>query len=550
MAHTTLFNDSTISNKRKTDYLLLVLCLTLYSINIYYLSSTDSSPPTWDAAVHLRDTLVFHNIIRNPTQINLDIISEIIDRSEQYPLIRPSGYYPPFAPILTAIIYFFFGTSSKVAVMSNTIFLSILIFSLYNIGITIFSRNVALLASVLILLFPIVLNHSVIYYLDLPLTAMVALSIFVILKSEYFKNTTFSILSGFIFGLGMLTKWTFLFFTIGPLCYSLLAGYYSEDTQRKGSDNFRKYISNIIFFLIVSVFIFVPYYFPILPTLIEETFRYSHGIFHSKQIPLLSLPSLSFYPMALWKHMITPFGFTLFALGITLLSFSKHSYKTLILILTIVPYLIFTLLIENKQPRYMMPWLVPISLIVSYGISEIGNFKIPGRHAKIKTFLIPLALMVFLVFFLLEDLRLSNSIVMHSEEDWKIDEIVSVLERDLKDSNNIQQLRKNPKYLGVIPDHRYINGQTIRYYATRRRLPLNVIKLQNYNGTALEEFIEKFNRYDYIVTKNPSTSVVDSFQKSTDDMHKFFYSHRKHFEHLKTFNEPDGSEVSIFKRRE
>ena len=540
---------STNSPGTLIHYSLLLFFLILYGINIYYLTSIDLEPPKWDEAVHLRDSLVFYNVFSNPSEITPKVVRDIINRSELYPLIRPSGFYPPFTPILTSIFYFFFGTSHKVAIMSNMIFLFILTFSIYKTGNIMFNRTVGLLASVIILLFPIVLSHSVIYYLDLPLTAMVALSIFAILKSEYFKNTTFSILSGLIFGFGMLTKWTFLFFTIGPLCYLLLVGFYSENIQRNGPKNFRKYVSNIIFFVIASVFIFGPYYFPILPTLIEETFRYSHAIFHIKQIPLLSLASVSFYPIALWKDMITPFGFTVFALGIALLSFSKHRYKTFILIWTIVPYLIFTFLIENKQPRYMMPWLVPISLIVSYVISEIGNFKVLGVPAKTKNFLIPLSLIVFLIFFLLENLRLRNSIIMNSEEDWKIEEIVSVLERDLKEGNKIQQLKKNPKFFGVIPDHRYINGQTIRYYATHRRLPLNVIKLQNYEGTSLQEFIEKFDRYDYIITKDIENIVLKSFQASVYEMQEYFYSRVDGFEHLETFHEPDGSEVSIFKRR-
>lgn len=540
------------SEKWLLDYLLLSLVLLLYGINIYYLTSLDFEPPKWDEAVHLRDSLVFFNVLSNPSQITPKVINDIINKSEQYPLLRPSGYYPPFTPMLTSIFYFIFGTSSKVAVMSNMIFLLISVFSIYKIGIILFNRKIALLASVLILLFPIILSNSIVYMLDLPLTAMVALGIFTLIKTNYFKNTRFSIISGIAFGLGILTKWTFLFFILGPLSYSVLNAFYQErslENVTKKPFQLRKTIRNIILFSVASVVTFGPYYFPILPSLIKETIRYSHGVVPHGQVSLLSFASILFYPVALWRDMITSYGLILFTIGTILLFVSRSSYKTFLIIWTFVPYIIFTFIVQIKQPRYMMPWLVPISLIISHGISEFGNFKVLGIPVKIKNYLVSLSLIIFLIFFLIEDLRLRNSIIRNSEEDWKIEEIVSVLERDLKEGDKIKQLTKTPKYLGVIPDHRYINGQTIRYYATLRRLPLNVIKLQNYKGTALQEFVDRFNHFDYLLTKNISNSAITSYQKSIDDMHNFFYSNINQFENLLTINETDGSQISIYKRK-
>ncbi|MGH7902405.1 MAG: ArnT family glycosyltransferase, partial [Thermodesulfobacteriota bacterium] len=260
------------------DYLLLILILLLYGINTYYLTSLDREPPKWDESVHLRDSLVFYNVLSNPFQINLEIIKEIINKSEQYPLLRPSGYYPPFTTMLTSIFYFIFGTSSKIAVMSNMISLLILVFSIYGIGTLFFYRKIGLLASILTLLFPIVLSNSIVYMLDLSLTAMASLGIYTLIRTEYFKNTSFSIISGIVFGLGMLTKWTFLFFLLGPLCYFLIAAFYSENTPDNISKNLLKPISNIILFVFASVCTFGPYYFPILPNLIEETLKYSQGV--------------------------------------------------------------------------------------------------------------------------------------------------------------------------------------------------------------------------------------------------------------------------------
>lgn len=542
-------------NTRKwlTYYLLLLLLVSLYGINIYRLTAADSAPPMWDEAVHLRDSLVFHNVLSNPFQLSLRIVSDIVNQSDQYPLIRPSWYYPPLAPTMTSFLYFIFGTSTKVAVMSNVIFLLILVFSVYGTGALIFNRKVGLLASALILLFPIILKNSVIYMLDLPLTAMVALGVFILLKSDCFKDTKFSTLSGFAFGLGMLTKWTYLFFVIGPLCYLMLKVFYpgsSHGGVLKEPFDLRKSFKNIVLFALVSVVTFGPYYFPILPALIKETLKFSSGTLAHGPDSLLSFASVSFYPVVLWNDMVNTFGFILFIVGIVLLSFSKNSYKNFLLIWILVPYFIFTFVIHNKQPRYMMPWLVPISLVISFFINEIGSIRIFGKPFKLKRYAISLSLILFCILFFRENSQLQNSILDSSKEDWKINEIVTVLEEDINDSKSGNQSNSMPMYVGVIPDHHYINSQTIRYYVTLRRLPLNVIKLQNYEGTAFREFVENFERYDYILTKNSSNIVIASFQESIDKMHEFFYSRIDNFQHLRTFQEPDGSQVSLFKRRQ
>lgn len=535
------------SRRWLTDYLFLLLVLFLYGINIYYLISADFTPPMWDEAVHLRDSLVFHNILTNPSQINLKVIRDIIGKSEKYPLIRPSGYYPPFAPILTSFLYCPFGTSIRVAIMSNIVFLFILVPSVYKIGTLMFNRNTGLLSCALILLFPIVLSHSVVYMPDLPLTSMVAFGVFTLIKSEYFKNTKFSIISGFSFGLGMLTKWTYLFFVLGPIFYLVFKALYSGDWVKEPW-YLRKSLRNIILFVVTSIVTFGPYYFPILPTLIGETFKYSHGALAHGPDSLFSFASVLFYPVALRKDMITPFGLILLIIGMVLLSFSKSGYKTLLFVWTLVPYFIFTFVIQNKAPRYMMPWLVPISLIISFCIGEIASINVLGGSMKFGRYAIFLSLIIFAIFFCREDLKLKNSIISSSKEDWKINEMVSVLEEDMINGKTNHSTHM-PMYVGVIPDHYYINGQTLRYYVTLRELPLNVIKLQDYTGTAFEEFVKKFDRYDYILTKSFSNIEITSFQQSIDDMNKFFYSHIDDFEHLKTFHEPDGSEVSIFKRK-
>ena len=195
----------------------------------------------------------------------------------------------------------------------------------------------------------------------------------------------------------------------------------------------------------------------------------------------------------------------------------------------------------------MMPWLIPISLVISFFIIEVGSIKVLDGRFGLRRYAISLFLILFSILFFRENLQLKRTITDSSKEDWKVEQIVSAVEEDMNGIGRINRYNV-PMYMGVIPDHRYINGQTIRYYATLKMLPLNVIKLQNYEGTAFEEFAQKFDRYDYVLTKNSSNIAITSFQESIDKMNELFYSNIELFELLKTFPEPDGSEVSIYKK--
>ncbi|MEJ2617481.1 MAG: glycosyltransferase family 39 protein, partial [Ignavibacteriaceae bacterium] len=501
--------DIKIAHKKwLIDYVLLILIVIVYGINIYYFTSVYSAPPKWDVAVHLRDSFVFYNILKDPSQISFKVIKDIINKSDLYPLIRPSGYYPPMAPLVTSILYFIFEMSAKTAVMSNIIFLLILVFSIYKIGVLIFDRSTGLVASLLILLFPIILEHSIIYYLDLPLTAFTALAVFVLLKTDFFRNT----------------------FILGPLSYMIFKVFNSY--YRKSESEFKPF-KNIILFIFIVIITFGPYYFPILSQLLKETFKYSHGPLSHGPGYIFSFDSMIFYFTVLWKDMITPYGFILFLSGIIFLLISKNPYQTFLLIWIIIPYLIFTFIIQTKTPRFMMPWLIPVSLLISFSITKISSLKFLNVKLKIEKYVVVLLVLLFFISFLREDFKLRDSVIEASKGNWKLNEIISTLQKDIIRNKSAAQSEKKPIYLGTIPDHYFINGQTIRYYAALKQLPLNVIKLQDYSNSADKKFVQQFDRYDYILTKDKKNIVISSFQKSIDDMDAFFYSRIKNFEKLK-----------------
>lgn len=538
-----------VTEKLWIDYLFLSAVLIISAVNIYYITISDQEPPKWDEAVHLKDSFVYYNIISDPSQLSISVIKEIINKSENYPLIRPSGYYPPLVPIVTSLLYLMFGMSENTAVMSNAVFLLVLVFSVYGIGRILIDRTVGLFASLILLLSPIILQHSVIYYLDLPLTAMSALAVYTLLKTEYFTNTRYSFIAGICFGSGMLTKWTFLFFIAGPLTYLICKSYRLNKEEEKSAVFYsKKSIKNIILYLFAGIITFGPYYFPILSQLITETFKYTSGALSHSDFHVFSFGSAAYYLAALWSEMITPPGFILFIAGMIVLTLSRKQYKIFLLIWTGIPYLI-TFLIQNKTPRYMMPWLVPVSLIIAFFIFEAAKYRIPVSRKNLRNYAAVLTLLLSGIFFLREEIKLRESVIENSKSDWNIPDIISVVEKDISRNKQHSSPPDNLVYLATIPDHHYINGQTIRYYAALKKLPVNVIKLQDYSDTAFNKFVQNFYKYDYILTKSASNIVLASFQESVTKMNEYLNSQMHQFDCIKTFREPDGSEVSIYKRK-
>ncbi|HEY9206172.1 MAG TPA: glycosyltransferase family 39 protein, partial [Candidatus Methanoperedens sp.] len=191
--------------KNRYEYAIL---LTLYLLNLIYnyvWITNDKNPPSWDPSAHLMLSLSYYNILVNP---GWDMIGK---------LIQVSSYYPPFYHFFTAIIYLFFGTSLTVAMMTNSIFLGILVFSVFGIGKKIFNKETGFIAAILIFLYPSVFSFQKMYMLELPLIAMTALSIYFLLLTDHFKNLKYSLAFGVAAALATLTKWTAVLFILGPL---------------------------------------------------------------------------------------------------------------------------------------------------------------------------------------------------------------------------------------------------------------------------------------------------------------------------------------------
>jgi len=151
----------------------------------------------WDSSIHLMESIDAFKVVQNGGGVTDYLMFSWY--------IRPLSHGHQFQSI------FFFGVNEYSGYLVITMFLLLLVVSVFLICKKIEGNVAALLSAGMIASAPIVLEYSRSFMLDLPLAAMTALSVYLYLQTEEFDRLRYSILFAVAFSFGMLTKWTFCF---------------------------------------------------------------------------------------------------------------------------------------------------------------------------------------------------------------------------------------------------------------------------------------------------------------------------------------------------
>ncbi|MGD8398228.1 MAG: glycosyltransferase family 39 protein [Anaerolineae bacterium] len=138
---------------------------------------------------------------------------------------------PPLFPASASIVYKLFGYTADVATMVNVIYFAIALAATYGIGYLWGTRargsrragvRLGLAGAVLLSFLPMFYSMSRYFYLEFALTAMVTLTVYLLLATDGFQRRGASLLFGLSLGLGLLTKRTFVVFAVGPVLAAIL----------------------------------------------------------------------------------------------------------------------------------------------------------------------------------------------------------------------------------------------------------------------------------------------------------------------------------------
>ncbi|MGA9316162.1 MAG: glycosyltransferase family 39 protein [Solirubrobacteraceae bacterium] len=170
----------------------------------------DRSIPIYDAGDHLGTAIYFHE------QLAMGHLLEPFNNTSQY---------PPLAHLVGALAMFIGGVNVVTPIIAeNLVFVSLLTLGCYQTGRLLFGLRAGLLAAIFVLGSPLLIAQLHVFMLDAPETALVAVSMWLLLASEDFSRVRIAAFAGLAVGCGLLVKVQFPFFLAGIVLVAIARG--------------------------------------------------------------------------------------------------------------------------------------------------------------------------------------------------------------------------------------------------------------------------------------------------------------------------------------
>jgi hypothetical protein len=273
-------------------------------------------------------------------------------------LTREHQWYPPLVHVLlgTALALTGYELDAAIAIV-NVAFFAVLIAATFGIGTELWSRRVGAIAALLVGFYPSTFIHLRFPMLDLPLTAMVAVSLFALIKSRSFQDRRWSAAFGILAGFGCLTKQSYVFAVALPVLYVVVTA-----PRRKST------LVNLAIAGLLAVLIALPWYLPRLHWFLGYWAQDQSYAAKMEGDPKTFTPfGLLYYVLGTWHQ--TSLFFALLWL-LTLPFFLRSERRTLVIIWWAGTVALVSLLV-NKDGRYLMPALPAIALMTAAGLCRL-----------------------------------------------------------------------------------------------------------------------------------------------------------------------------------
>jgi len=416
----------------------------------------DRRPPEWDHANHLE------RVVHCAADLARGDVRTIIERS---------SFYPPVVPCAAALVYRLAPSDLAAAQSVILAFLGLGMAAVYLLGRRVGGGIEGVVAAVVFGCAPFVVFSALRFQLDLPLAAMVAVALVVILLTEGFTRLGWSLVAGLVFGAGMLTKPPFAAYVIVPVL--LVAA--SSGRRRRAA----VYAALAI---LVGAAISVPWYGPRLfgfvPQIAARSFKQAAESGHPDP---LTATALLFYPTWLAPELgVLAVVLLLFGLGVAALR-----RQWIVLAAFLAPFLLFELL-QNKNLRYTLP-IMPAAAVLA-GMA-FGLLRGRARAAGGVVVALACALQVSATALAVPSgwtlPRLGVPFVLESPPatgNWRHREIMALISRDS---------RGEPATVSVVPNDNFFSVSNFRYYGTRDGLPLQFTRAWDGEPIGIEYMILK-----------------------------------------------------------
>jgi len=536
-----------ISNRKKYIAAAFGLGILFFLGNLFWIIK-DRTPLLYDSYWNFLFSMKLFQGIKSG---NLSEIHRII-----------SYYRIPFLiPLITAPFYFISGINQDMAVIAgSTLTIGILIFSLFKLGEEISGYRAGFWSVFVFLMYPLVFTQQRTFMMDLPLTAFISLSIYLLIKSAEVHNASspaetslspdftpgavqprsgdfsklrFSLLFAVVFILGLLIKINFILFVVPPLLWMGIKRWKEWKLRNK---------LILLILLLAGIFFFI-FFFISTEESGKAWMSFIKGGMLGKE-----------YWIYLVKNtfLMVSEGTSFFFALVFLIAFLFYRRIPLkhrdILALWFLPSL-FILTLFRVDRRIFLPLLPVLALVSGAGIANLKN-------AKLRGFVLSLIILVgsiqyFAISFGIDFLPLSVTVneypveksekmpfthgLLHltlftqivnippnpfqfshpSPYDWKGQEIFELIKNQGKENSKVVILSKR-KELWML----------VHYYSSRQDFPLEIwsldgspllyeIKGWEKNGeqeiSLRENFLPLFENADFIIREISQEEKVEKF---------------------------------------
>lgn len=187
----------------------IALVVAFVGLTCWWLTQ-DRSIPVYDAGAQLGTAIFYHHMIQMGN------------------LLGPFNFayqYPPLAHLVGVLAMFLGGVNvASPIVGENLVFVPLLVLGCYQTGRLLFGPAAGFLATVFVLGSPLLIAQLHVFMLDAPETALVAVSMWLLLASKDFAYTRMAAFAGLAVGAGLLVKVQFPFFLAGIVLAALALG--------------------------------------------------------------------------------------------------------------------------------------------------------------------------------------------------------------------------------------------------------------------------------------------------------------------------------------
>ncbi len=544
-------NTSNISKRFNIKLLLLIVFQCAFFL-LY--QNLNRAYQTWDSAGHI--ALSFRMA---------DEIKDIYNKtpgSSPVNLIKISNYYPPFIQLLGAVFSLTFGYSSENMLFITLFFFILTIVFTYKLALYLSkNENLAFYTALIFSFFPEVIEQSHVFHLDLPLIALLLSAIYFLLTSELFSKRKNTFLFFLFAGLAQNTKWYGAVYLLLPFLYVFVPFIVKAV---KGQIGIKKSIINLFIGSTAVFALCFPWYFYNYADLIKFSKIFSTAE-SDDPAGLFSLANLFFYPASILTYQTLFLPFLCMISGIVLMLFKdRKQFPYLVSYLLISP-LVF-LIIANKNLRYVLPLAPLFAYFISYFL-----FALPKKVTWLKYAVIAylIAGTVFLTF---NQMRAHDRLLLpisyafvgpyysawydidptfysYDPNHYPIDQILDFI---YKDAN---KFGKNPLGIGNLSDSQKFSAATLEMIRLEKHmnnvyLPVPYFQFVPFNSDIEMDTYLTNNGVEYAIA--PSWVGPEGLRNfaALRQMSEYLRSGRNvNYQNIKTFEFPDGTEVSVFKRR-